>query len=113
MSNWISRQEIYAGVPVTNTTSSVITTSHQDHYGFSVVRSNDGNSTVAAISIWGSNDGTNWFQLQNTQQTINDSNTNVGIALQWSPWEYLRLQFDSVSAGGDSFTARIVGRGVR
>ena len=102
---------VYDAIPVTGTKTNSIDVSLLDNVAI-VVELSVGSSTTATVTPEASIDDTNWVPLTEQTLSVNPSDTIALFNLNQVPFTNIRISFDLIASGGDTFTVDASAKGL-
>lgn len=108
----VTEYEIFNGVPTTGTKTDSINVALLDNVAIVVELTTGSPTTTATATPEWSIDNTRWLPLLENTLTIGPSNPLDGFILNQVPFAFLRISFDLILSGGDTFLVDAQAKGL-
>ncbi len=102
--------ELFNAIPTTGSKTSSILVKDMDNLAI-VVELTVGSTSTAICTPEFSIDNATWIPLTENTLSITPSSTEAGFLFTSVPFDYIRMSFDTLVSGGDTFTVNISGKG--
>ena len=100
---------LFGAIPVTGSKSTAIFVKNMDNLTITVALT-VGTSSTAICTPEFSIDNINWVPLIENTLSVTPTVTRVGFLFSSVPFEYIRMSFDTIISGGDTFEVDISGK---